>query len=138
MVKFELNKSGERIKILKLKKLEKIVSAEFKKNGLISIAFVGKETIKRLNKDYRFKDKATDVLTFVMGERGDEYLGEILLCLKEIKKRAKVSGKSQEETAVYLIVHGTCHIFGFTHNNKKNTEEMEKREKRILGNYNLC
>lgn len=113
-----------------LKKLSPVIFKEFKKSGKISIAFVSGDTIKKINKKYRKKDKTTDVLTFVLGD-GD-YLGEILLSYEDIKIRAKAGGKTILATAVYLIVHGACHIFGYTHKKKDDALKMEAKEKKIL------
>jgi len=131
MIRFEFNKQKERLDLrASLKKLEKIISKEFKKSGLISVAFVDKKTIKALNRHYRAKDKTTDILTFVLNE--NDYLGEILLSYKDIEKRSLLTQKTPKETAIYLIVHGVCHIFGYTHKKKDDTRKMELKEKEIL------
>lgn len=130
MIRFELNKNGRRIKIEKiLRKIAKIISSEFKKNGIISVAFVGGAKIKEYNKRYRRKDKATDILTFVLNEK--DCLGEIIFSLADVKKRAKKSKQSTIKTAVYLIIHGVCHIFGYAHKRKKDAVKMEKKEEQI-------
>lgn len=129
MIKFELNDGGKKIKI-DLRKLEKIISCEFKKSGTISVAFVGGKKIKEYNRRYRHKDRSTDILTFVLNEKN--CLGEIVLSPADAKKRAKISGKSAMETITYLIIHGVCHIFGHTHKKKEDTLRMEKKEKKIL------
>lgn len=135
MLRFELNKGGNKIKIEKvLKKLEKIIFEEFKKSGIISIALISGGKIKEYNKRYRKKDKTTDILTFVLNER--DCLGEIVLSPADIKKRSVKSNKSIIETAIYLIIHGICHIFGFTHKGKNDTKTMEAKEKKIM--KDLC
>lgn len=134
MINFELNKGGSKIRIEKiLKKLEKIVFKEFKKSGVISIAVVSSNEIKKLNRRYRRKNRPTDILTFVLDDK--EILGEIILSLAEIKKRAKSVRKGTKETAIHLIVHGVCHIFGLTHRGKKDTKKMEAEEKKILSKF---
>jgi probable rRNA maturation factor len=131
MIRFEVNKQAAGINLEpELKKLSAIIFKEFKKNGIISIAFISSGEIRQLNKTYRKKDKTTDILTFVLGDSG--YLGEILLSYKDIKIRAKICDKSILETAVFLIIHGVCHIFGYTHKRKNDTLKMEAKEKKIL------
>lgn len=146
MIHFELNKGGYKIELEKfLKELEKIVFKEFKKSGIISVAFVSGAKIREYNKRYRRKNKATDILTFVLNEKnclprtfppvGEKMrdLGEIVLSLADVKKRAGKSKKSVMETAVYLITHGVCHIFGLTHKGENDTRKMEAKEKKITG-----
>lgn len=131
MIVFELNQQGRKIRIgTELKKLGKIISKEFKKDGIISVATVDSGTSKKLNKSYRSKNKATDILTFVYNDL--DSLGEIVLSYKEIEERARKAKKSIKETTLYLIVHGVCHIFGYTHKKEKDRILMEKKEKIIL------
>ncbi len=131
MIHFELNEGRSKIEVKKiLKKLEKIVFAEFKKSGVISVAFIGGEKIKEYNKAYRKKDKSTDILTFVFDE--GSYLGEIILSLKDVARRAKAMEKTLKETTAFLIVHGVLHIMGYTHKKNRDTAEMENKEKYLL------
>lgn len=132
MIRFEVNKQIRGINLtLILKKLSKIVFKEFKKSGVISIAVVSSNAIKKINKKYRKKNKSTDILTFVFGKDGD-CLGEIILSAADIEKRAGKSKQSITETAIYLIIHGICHIFGFTHRGEDDTKKMEMKEKRVM------
>lgn len=129
MIKFALN-DNKKINV-NWQKLEKVVSSEFKKSGTISVAAISNQAIKKINSEYRKKDQSTDILTFVFG-KSDDYLGEILLNPDDIKKRAQKSGKSFVETAAYLVAHGVCHIFGFTHQGRKDTKKMETKEKKMM------
>ncbi|MFH1193719.1 MAG: rRNA maturation RNase YbeY [bacterium] len=131
-IRFELNKKDKRVRLgAVLKKLEKILSGEFKKSGIISVAFVSNKESRGLNRAYRKKDKAADILTFAFND-SNGFLGEILLSYDGLKIRAKASGKSILETAAYLIIHGACHIFGYTHKKKNDTLKMEAKEQKIL------
>lgn len=71
----------------------------------LSVALVGQEEIKKLNKQYRGKNKATDVLSF----RYDNNFGEVVICPEKTKELPRV------------LVHGILHILGFTH--KKMNED---------------
>lgn len=125
MLRFELNKGGSRIRIEKiLKKLEKTVSEEFKKSGVISVAFAGRKKMREWNRKYRRKDKAADILTFIFNEGG--FLGEIILCSGGARKGEKI---------VRLIIHGVCHIFGYGHKKNKDAAKMEKKEKKLLEKF---
>ncbi|MFC1612644.1 rRNA maturation RNase YbeY, partial [Patescibacteria group bacterium] len=118
MIKFEINQKGGRIRLgLALKKLEKVISQEFKKDGIISIAIVNSAESRKLNKGYRGKNNPADVLTFTY--KDDDSLGEIILSYQEVKKRAQKEKKKIKEVALFLIVHGICHIMGYSHKAKK-------------------
>lgn len=89
------------------KKVAKIVLKGENKKGLnLSVAFVGMTRIKELNKKYRKKNKATDVLSFGY----DDNSGEVVICPAKSKRTA------------FLLIHGILHILGYNH------KEMEQRE----------
>jgi len=118
-----------------LKRLGKIASKEFKKNGAISLAIVGKGITKKINKDYRGKNKSADILTFVFDD--GPYLGEIILSPENARRRAKIMGWTLEQTLVFLIIHGILHIMGYTHDKNRDTSEMERKEKHLLKKLDL-
>ena len=95
MVRFELNKGRWRINLERpLKKLEKVLSKEFRKDSAISIAFISSNKSKELNRKYRGKNKAADILTFVYGKSG--LAGDIVLCYGKVKERAKKEHKKNK------------------------------------------
>ncbi|MBU4421923.1 rRNA maturation RNase YbeY [Candidatus Parcubacteria bacterium] len=128
MINLDVN-GGVRGLSEELKKLEKAFFKEFKKDGNISIAFVDGATSKKLNKTYRGKNKPANILTFVYND--DDSLGEIILCKDELKYFATENNISIKKAAAYLIIHGVCHIFGFTHKINKKALQMEKIEMKI-------
>ncbi|PIR66675.1 MAG: rRNA maturation RNase YbeY [Parcubacteria group bacterium CG10_big_fil_rev_8_21_14_0_10_36_14] len=128
MINFEMNGGVAGLKE-DVKKLEKALFQEFKKDGDISIAFVDSKTSKKLNKTYRGKNKPANILTFVYND--EDSLGEIILCKEELKHFAKEQNISIKKAAIYLIIHGMCHIFGFTHKINKKAVQMEKKEMKI-------
>src|SRR3989339_2005047 len=85
-------KIGEKITKIKL---EKVVAEALKiigrKSGKISVAIVGDNEIKKLNKKYRDKDKVTDVLSF--GYSASPLLGEIVICIPQVKRQGKKKKK---------------------------------------------
>jgi probable rRNA maturation factor len=83
----------------------------------LSIALVSDAQIKRLNKLYRNKDKPTDVLSFPIGEKVEDWLilGDIVISVDTAKRQAQRLGHSLEEELKRLLVHGLVHLLGYDH-----------------------
>jgi probable rRNA maturation factor len=103
----------------------------------LSIRFVDAEEGLALNRQYRGKDYATNVLTFAYNE-GEE-LGEddptqadIILCTDVLLREAEEQGKTVEEHAAHLVVHGVLHAQGYDHEHDEEAEEMEQFERDIM------
>ncbi len=107
------------------------------------------EEMQKLNRESRGVDKVTDVLSFpsLDGIRGkvlcakdypeliDEkrlFIGSIVLCEEKIKEQAIEYGHSEEREAVYLIVHGLMHLFGYDHETEEDKKQMREKEKKAL------
>jgi probable rRNA maturation factor len=103
----------------------------------LTIRFVNAEEGQALNRDYRHKDYATNVLTFAYNdgaEIGDDEPTEadIVLCTDVLEREAEEQGKTVEEHAAHLVVHGVLHAQGFDHEHDEEAEEMEQLERDIL------
>jgi probable rRNA maturation factor len=103
----------------------------------LTVRFVDSTEGQTLNRDYRGKDYATNVLTFAYNE-GEE-LGEdeptqadIILCTDVLQREALEQGKTVEEHAAHLIVHGVLHAQGYDHEHDEEAEEMEQFERDIM------
>ena len=80
----------------------------------VTIRFVGSEEGQRLNRDYRGRDCATNVLSFPYA--ADPCLsGDLVLCLPVVEREARDQGKSPEAHFAHLIVHGMLHLQGYDH-----------------------
>ncbi len=79
----------------------------------ITIAFVSRSEIRRLNREFRGKDKATDVLSFSPTDDGS--LGELVLCMSKIQRQAREHGLSVNEELGYMVLHGVLHLLGYDH-----------------------
>jgi len=112
--------------------LEKGVQQE----GEVSIALVDNEYIHELNKRYRQKDKATDVLSFPMDslDDGGDYvvLGDIIISLEKAEEQAQEYGHSLKRELAFLTVHGTLHLLGYDHEEEAQREQMEQEQENIL------
>ena len=133
MLKAEWNNSplssGYQQKILRQ------VSLSLKKSGQVSVAFVSPIVIRRLNRIYRGKDMATDVLSFPFTD--NEAVGEVIICLAQAKKQAKEFKHSLEEEVTILLTHGLIHLFGYDHIKKIDAEKMFVLQKKILKKLNI-
>ncbi len=111
-----------------LKKVAKIVlKGENKREVGLSIALVGPTRIKELNKKYRGKDKTTDILSFSSNFQLE--LGEIVICLSEVKKNAKEFDSIFKRELSRVLIHGILHLLGYDHEkSKKEAEEMEAKQ----------
>ena len=124
----------------KLKKAEKKISI-FKKNKLnFTVLLSGENEITRLNKKFRKKNKATDVLSFpfyqkkklyelIKKEKNVIYLGDIIINLNEIIKQSK--NQSFQVTFDKLWIHGLTHLLGYRHKSNRDFSLMKKIENKI-------
>jgi len=107
---------------------QKVLESEKKENKDLSIALIGQEKIRELNKKYRKKNRATDILAFP----GDG-LGEIVICLREVKKNAKKYKASFEKELARVLIHGLLHLLGYNHEkSEKAAQKMEEKQNYYL------
>jgi probable rRNA maturation factor len=98
----------------------------------VSVRFVGEEEGRALNRDYRHKDYATNVLSFVY-ENGTETVGDLAVCIPVVRREAGEQGKALEAHYAHLIVHGMLHLQGYDHETgAADAARMEAREREIL------
>jgi probable rRNA maturation factor len=111
----------KRVRGVEGKLLSKIAHRALEVLGLnraeLSIVLVSDAQIKRLNKLYRNKDKPTDVLSFPIREKVEDWLilGDIVISVDTAKRQAKELGYSLEEELKRLLVHGLVHLLGYDH-----------------------
>ena len=87
--------------------------SHFSKNQILRIVFVDQTTIRRLNKQYRNKNKTTDILSFDLEEPG--VLGELAVCMSVIQKQASQYQVPVREELLFLVLHGVLHLLGYDH-----------------------
>lgn len=133
------NDSKSKIPKAKINKLFKNIKKEmFDESylGSVNIIFSNDKEIKALNKNYRGKDKATDVLSFNMDSPVDDdsVFGEIYLSIETASKQAKKLKVSLDEEYLRLICHGLLHLLGYDHKKKKDFKRMMEYEEYYLRN----
>ncbi len=115
-----------------LKKIvQKVLESEKEGNKNLSIALVGQGRIRELNKRYRGKNRVTDILAFPNKEIG---LGEVVICLREVKKNAKRFSSTFEKELVRVLIHGILHLLGYDHEKSEaQAKKMEEKQNYYLG-----
>jgi len=99
----------------------------------ISILFVDDDEIQVLNRDYRGKDKPTDVLSFPQDEEIGSILGDVVISLETAKRQAKEKGHPFIREVFILLTHGILHLIGYDHEgSRKKGVEMRRMEKEII------
>jgi rRNA maturation RNase YbeY len=98
----------------------------------IDISIVNATQIHSLNKQYREKDKATDVLSFELQQ--EKILGELYICPKEVEANAEHFNATIDQEWVDVLVHGILHLLGYDHSDKM-FEAQEKIKQYLLNKY---
>jgi len=106
----------------------------------LSIRLVGTREGRALNREYRGKDYATNVLSFpyapVRGERS-AMLGDLALCPAVVAREAREQGKPVRDHFAHLTVHGALHLIGYDHEKVRDAEHMEAIERRVLASLGI-
>ena len=114
-----------------------LLMEEFGDSAEISVRFVDNEQIKELNNEFRDIDKATDVLSFPLGEdgvydhnpaTGAALLGDIVISMQRAMEQAEEYGHSLDREVAFLTVHSMLHLLGYDHVNG-GLEALRMREK---------
>ncbi|MDR3367614.1 rRNA maturation RNase YbeY [Rhodoferax sp.] len=97
----------------------------------ITVRIVDAEEGQALNRDYRQKDYATNVLTFDYTQE-PVVTADLVLCAPVVAKEAKEQNKTLEEHYAHLLVHGALHAQGWDHDEDEDAQVMELRESEIM------
>ncbi|MCY1041355.1 rRNA maturation RNase YbeY [Corallococcus sp. bb12-1] len=107
-------------------------------NCELSLSLVGDRAIRRLNRTWRQKDKATDVLSFPAGDQpkgmpGPRPLGDVVISLDTAKRQAKEYGRTLESEMGRYLAHGLLHLLGHDHEKPRDAKRMAALEEQLLG-----
>ena len=112
-----------------------------RRDAELSIRIVGEDEGRALNRDYRGKDYATNVLSFP-AELPEgvalPLLGDLVVCAPVVAREAAAQGKALNDHYAHLTVHGTLHLLGWDHETDADAEAMEARERRILAGLGVA
>ena len=119
----------------------------FSESAEVSITFISKDYIRKLNAEFRNVDAATDVLSFPLGENGvyDRnpetgalLLGDIVISMQKAEQQAEMYGHSLQREVAYLTVHSVLHLLGYDHvNGGIEQVHMREREETVLAKLGL-
>ena len=119
--------------------LRKLLGELHVSHGDLCAVFVDNKEIRRLNKVYRKKDQATDVLAFPLGDiRGahgnDRHLGDIVISVPTALRQARRLGVSDKEEFSRLLIHGLLHLLGYRHERvaPEVAQRMRRKEQTLI------
>lgn len=125
--------------------IEQVVCQTLRQAGVedlceVSVLLTNDERMRELNREYRGKDKPTDVLSFAF-EEGEalvlppdapRVLGDVILCLPTIKKQAGEHGQTYGRECAWALCHGTLHLLGYDHETDQEETVMRGVESDVL------
>ncbi|MDH3209412.1 MAG: rRNA maturation RNase YbeY [Burkholderiaceae bacterium] len=118
-------------------KVARWVRAAIEAPARITVRVVGRQEAQALNRDFRGKDYATNVLTFSY-EQSPLVWADLVLCSPVVAQEARDAAKSLQAHYAHLIVHGTLHAQGYDHHAKNQARVMEAREAAVLAALGFC
>jgi probable rRNA maturation factor len=116
--------------------LARWIRPALERDAEITLRFVGAAEGRRLNRDYRGRDYATDVLTFDYADAPAIH-ADIVLCVPVIRREAREQHKRYRDHLAHLVVHGVLHAHGYDHDRAARARRMESREVEILAGLGL-
>lgn len=102
----------------------------------VTVRYVANAEARRLNREFRGKDCATNVLSFPYDDapRGT-VAGDIVICAPVVAREARAQSKSLEAHHAHLLVHGLLHLRGYDHEREADARRMERRERQLLAKF---
>ena len=125
-------------------KLNKVVSTildqEKMSDCVINLRLLNDKEMKKLNMQFRQKDKTTNVLSFPNDDisvKQTKNIGDIAISVEYVKAEAKKEGKTFDDHIIHMLAHGVYHILGYDHENNENAMIMENKEIQTLKKINI-
>jgi len=102
----------------------------------LTLSLVDDVAIRGLNRDYRGKDRPTDVLSFSLvegahGSRRGRLLGDVVISVETAARQARERRRGLEETVTRLLIHGMLHVVGHDHERAEEARAMSAEERRL-------
>ena len=118
--------------------IKRVLKHEHVKKAYFGIIFVDLKEIQRINKEYRWIDKVTDVISFALEDVSDNIhmdmriLGDIYVCIPKMIEQANTYGHSIKRELSFLVVHGLLHLLGYDHMDVQDEKVMFGLQELIL------
>ena len=131
---------GRHRDVLKRSRVRRWVLAALERDAELTLRVVGADEALALNRDFRGKAYATNVLTFdyareprvVVGDAHARVVADVVLCAEVVEREAVEQGKPLVDHYAHLVVHGVLHAQGFDHQRAADARRMEAREVELL------
>lgn len=114
------------------------VATEEPAEGLVSLLLTDDTELQQLNRDFRGKDKPTDVLSFPALPMDRPLLGDIAVAHGVAARDAALQGKKLEDHLAHLLIHGYLHLLGHDHETPDEAAVMEAKEIRALASLGIA
>ena len=117
-----------------------ILDEEKMSDCVINLRLLNDKEMKKLNMQFRQKDKTTNVLSFPNDDisvKQTKNIGDIAISVEYVKAEAKKEGKTFDDHIIHMLAHGVYHILGYDHENNENAVIMENKEIQILKKINI-
>jgi probable rRNA maturation factor len=113
--------------------VETVLKAE-RRNGLVSVTFLGRDSMRRLNAAHKGHDHPTDVLAFALDGPPGQVVGDVYICPWMARREAQARGIPLRQELIRLVVHGTLHALGRDHPEGRDRERsaMWRRQERYV------
>lgn len=123
----------QRIDAGRLRRVLRNAGRTLRASGEVSVVLAGDRLLRRLNRDFRGKDRPTDVLSFP-GAGGEEGLGDVVISVPTAERNARSEGHTVQRELDILALHGFLHVLGYDHETDDGTmDRLEQRLRRDLG-----
>jgi probable rRNA maturation factor len=113
--------------------VQAVLRAE-RRNALISVTFLGRESMRRLNAEHKGRDRPTDVLAFPLDDPTGQTIGDVYICSWVARQEARARGIPLREELIRLVIHGTLHALGREHPEgpERTSSAMWRRQERYV------
>ena len=115
--------------------LRRRVAKAARRDLTVVLRFVDVAEGRRLNREFRGRDYATNVLTFVYELSKAHAAGDIVICVPVLRREAREQGKSFAAHCTHLLVHGVLHLQGYDHETDRQARAMERLETEIVTSF---
>ena len=128
--------SGRRLPLPRalVKRVVQAVLRAERRDAVISVTFLGRDAMRRLNAEHTHRDRPTDVLAFALQEPAGRAIGDVYICPWVAREEARSRGIPLREELIRLVVHGTLHAIGREHPDgpERTRSAMWRRQERYV------